>query len=132
MASNFFSIKTLSGENYFGRIKDQESNVTLGQDDNQDVIEEIEWSAVDPWLYISDVFVMAPTQTGMIPVEFSKMPMGSNRVVVSKSHITEICVLDSQSQFVNALENIKSGIMTEPPVNGVENSSRKSGITANR
>jgi len=132
MANNFFSIKTLSGENYFGRIVNQESIVSLGQDEGLDVITGID-TQDKPMIFISDVFVMAPTKTGMIPVEFSKMPMGSNRLAINGNHLTEICVLDSQSQFVKALENIKSGIVTETSDGGgIKNSSRKDGILAGR
>ena len=118
---NFYSVKTLSGENYFGRMVTID-NVALAKEDNKDVIDSF-----DPqlkWMTITDVFVMAPTQTGMIPVEFSKMPTGSNRVVLRVDHISEIAVLDNASQFVKALRNIKSGLILDPKPGAVENSSR--------
>jgi len=112
MAGNFYSVKTLSGENYFGRINNGESFVTLTQDEGQDVIDTFNDNS-EKWLILTDVFVMTQTQTGVIPVEFSKMPMGSNRVIVQVQHVTEIAVLDRASQFVKALENIKLHLMDQ-------------------
>lgn len=110
--TNYFTINTSDEKFYLCKVDGSEDIFTVEQVDGVDTLTNVDFGD-RKFIQLIDAFVVVQTPDGPIPVQYSKMPGGSNRLWVNINNLASFCVIDNASKLVEALDQIASGIVTE-------------------
>ena len=111
LENNYYTINTSDEKFYLCKVQDSDKMFTTEEIDGLTVLINTDF-ADRKFIVLIDPFVVVATPDGPIPVEYGKMPGGSNRLWVNIDNISSFNVIDNNGKLVQALDQILSGIVT--------------------